>query len=139
MGHCVDIFAGPWTLQYHHRPALPVPAAPAALAAALREAGLDIVVGAPEDADSEPFDEMVAQNEHLLVEVTAVEHRDGIAGFELETTADADSRDGPAAVAYLALLHRLLSAAATLGAGVWDDDTQEPITVDTVAEAAAGL
>ncbi|MEV6598889.1 hypothetical protein AB0M36_18820 [Actinoplanes sp. NPDC051346] len=139
MGHSVQIFAGVWTRDYHLRPPLPAPAAAIAVADALRCAGLDIVVGAPEDADTEPFDEMVAQSDHLFVEVTIVEHPDGVAGFELEATANADGREGTAVTAYLTMLNRLLPAADALGAVVWDDDTGELITPDTVAATAEAL
>ncbi|MFI7601034.1 hypothetical protein [Actinoplanes sp. NPDC049681] len=118
---------------------MPAPAAVTAVAAALRDAGLDIVVGSPEEADTEPFDEMVAQSEHLLVEVAIVEHPGGIAGFELEATADAGSREGPAVSACLAVLNELLPTAESLGAVVWDDDTREPVTAATIAEAAEAL
>lgn len=139
MGHSVSLSAGTPELAYDERRAIPVRAAAEAVTGALLAAGLDLVEGDADEVIAGETVELVAQNNRLHVEVIFVMNAEGVAAVEMEATADGEGPDTAAVSAYSAVLHVLLTAAASLDGTVWDGDTRGPITSGTVAAAAQAL
>jgi hypothetical protein len=144
MGHGVNVFASyldpdDEKPEGDHRrlPPLDPATAVAAIAAALRNADLEIVEGLRPTGEWETPripEEFHAENDDLTVEVYVVDHPEGIAGFQLDTTGASDRPRQSRADAYARLLHSLLDAAASLNARLWNDDGGTLITKGAVAE-----